>query len=76
MFSQNTFNNKHWYEQFNTKIDFGSAIGVTQQHQVLLSHVTEESNNFLNTRPQKIKRDTGICGGTLPILHFLRQSGK
>ena len=40
IFIQNTLSNKRWYEQFNTKIDVGSDISVTLQHQVLLSHVT------------------------------------
>ena len=30
-FSHNTFSNDQWYELFNTKIYFGSDIGVTQR---------------------------------------------
>ena len=37
--------NEQWYERFSTKIDVVSAIGITQQHKVLLYHITEESNN-------------------------------
>jgi hypothetical protein len=32
-FSQHAMSNEQWYEQFNTKVDVGSAIGVTRQHQ-------------------------------------------
>ena len=39
-FIQNTLSNEQWYERFNIKLDAGSAIGVTQQHQVLLYHFT------------------------------------
>jgi hypothetical protein len=42
-FSQNTLTNEQWYERFNTRIDVGSAIGVTRQHQILLEHVTAET---------------------------------
>jgi hypothetical protein len=41
-FTQNSLTNEQWYERFNTKIDVGSAIGVTRQHQVLLETVTAE----------------------------------
>ena len=43
-FIQNTLSNDQWHEWFNTKITVGSDIGVTRKHQVLLCHVTEESN--------------------------------
>jgi hypothetical protein len=29
-FSQQGLSNEQWYERFNTKVDFGSAIGVTR----------------------------------------------
>jgi hypothetical protein len=35
--------NEQWYEQFNTRINVGTAIGVTRQHTVLLEHVAQES---------------------------------
>jgi hypothetical protein len=38
-FNQNTLTNEQWYERFNTKIDVGSVIGVTRQHQILLDTV-------------------------------------
>ena len=44
-FIQNNFSNDQWHELFNTKIDVGSAIGVNQQHQNLLSLSAEEYNN-------------------------------
>ena len=43
-FILNTLSNEQWYERFSIKIDVGSSITITQQHQVLLSHVAEESN--------------------------------
>jgi hypothetical protein len=42
-FNQHSLTNEQWYERFNTKIDVGSAIGVTQQHRVLLEHVAAEN---------------------------------
>jgi hypothetical protein len=33
-----------WYEKFNTKVDVGSAIGVTQQHKVCLEYVAQENH--------------------------------
>jgi hypothetical protein len=38
-FQQNILSNEQWYERFNTRIDVGTAIGVTRQHKVLLDHV-------------------------------------
>ncbi len=38
-FWQETMSNLEWYKKFNTKVDVGSAIGVTQQHKVLLENV-------------------------------------
>ncbi len=42
-FSQNMLSNEQWHERFNTKIDVGTAIGVTRQHQLLLKHVAAEA---------------------------------
>jgi hypothetical protein len=39
LFRQETMSNPQWYEKFNTKVDVGSAIGITQQHKVLLEYV-------------------------------------
>ena len=41
-FKQDNLSNPQWYEWFNTKVDFGEAIGVTQQHKVLLEYVAQE----------------------------------
>jgi hypothetical protein len=38
-FWQERMSNLEWYKKFNTKVDVGSAIGVTQQHKVLLENV-------------------------------------
>jgi hypothetical protein len=43
-FNQNTLTNEQWYERFNTRIDVGSAIGVTRQHRILLDHVASEAS--------------------------------
>jgi hypothetical protein len=42
-FKQESLSNPQWYEQFNTKMDVGEAIGVTRQHKVLLDYVAQES---------------------------------
>ena len=42
-FQQNVLTNDQWYKRFNTKIDVGSAIGVTRQHQVLLKHIVAKT---------------------------------
>ena len=41
-FRQDTLSNPQWYERFNTKLDVGEAICVTQQHKVLLEYVAQE----------------------------------
>jgi type II secretory pathway pseudopilin PulG len=38
--------NPQWYEKFNTKVDVGSAIGITQQHKVLLEYVAQENHTL------------------------------
>jgi hypothetical protein len=43
-FLQETMSNPQWYENFNTKVDVGSAIGVTQQHKVLFEYVAQENH--------------------------------
>jgi hypothetical protein len=43
-FQQETISNPQWYEKFNTKVDVGSAISVTQQHKVLLEYVAQENH--------------------------------
>ena len=69
-FSHKTFSNEKWCEQFSTKVDVGLDIGVTQQQPVILSHVSEESNNKFEYMTPEEKKYTGTCGVTLPILNF------
>jgi hypothetical protein len=45
-FWQETMSNPQWYEKFNTKVDDGSAIGVTRQHKVLLEYVAQENHTL------------------------------
>ena len=49
LFSQQTMSNKQWYKRFNTKVDVGTAIGVTRQHQSLLDHVASEKTSATTT---------------------------
>jgi hypothetical protein len=48
-FRQEMMSNLQWYEKFNTKVDVGSAIGVTQQHKVLLEYVAQENHTLAFT---------------------------
>ena len=41
-FRKDTLSNPQWYKRFNTKVDVGEVIGVTQQHEVLLEYVAQE----------------------------------
>jgi hypothetical protein len=45
-FRQETMSNPQWYEKFNTKVDVGSAIGITRQHKVLLEYVAQENHTL------------------------------
>ena len=36
--------NLQWYEKFNTKVDVGLAISITQQHKVLLEYMAQENH--------------------------------
>jgi hypothetical protein len=45
-FRQETMSNPQWYEKIKTKVDVGSAIGVTQQHKVLLEYVAQENHTL------------------------------
>jgi hypothetical protein len=45
-FWQETMSNPQWYKNFNTKVDVGSAIGVTRQHKVLLEYVAQENHTL------------------------------
>jgi hypothetical protein len=41
-FHQGNLSNQQWYEKFNTKVDVGTAMGITRHHKVLLEHTFEE----------------------------------
>jgi hypothetical protein len=45
-FRQETMSNPQWYKKFNTKVDVGSAIGITRQHKVLLEYVAQENHTL------------------------------
>jgi hypothetical protein len=78
-FSQNALSNEQWYERFNTRIDVGTAIGVTRQHRVLLEHVAAEAippTLFENMTPEQ-QTDTRDKAEERYLSYvFLRQSGK
>ena len=44
-FRQYTLYNQKWYEKFNTKVNVGEAISVTQQHKVILEYLAQELYN-------------------------------
>jgi hypothetical protein len=43
-FWQETMSNLQWYKKFNTKVDVGPTISVTQQHKVHLEYVAQENH--------------------------------
>jgi hypothetical protein len=45
-FRQEPMSNPQWYKKFNTKVDVGSAIGITRQHKVLLEYVAQENHTL------------------------------
>jgi hypothetical protein len=49
LFLQETMSNPQWYEKFNTKVDVGSAFGITRQHKVLLEYVAQENHTLAFT---------------------------
>ena len=76
-FRQDTLSSPQCYERFNTKVDVGEAIGVTQQHKVLLGYVAQEiytqTFSALTEAEQLVAREDAkerylSCA-------FLRQSG-
>ena len=78
-FSQNTLSNEQWYERFNTRIDVGTAIGVTRQHQVLLEHVASETSpniSFASMTPEQQTEVRTKAEERYLSYIFLRQSGK
>jgi hypothetical protein len=76
-FKQETLSNPQRYEIFNTKVDVSEAIGVTQQHKVLLDYVAQESctKSFegLGVAEQKLVRDD--AEERYVSYDFLQQSG-
>ena len=76
-FSKNTLSNEQWYERFDTRIDVGTAIGVTRQHLVLLDHVALKAGMSFaaqNASEQKATRETAKERYLSYV--FLCQSGK
>jgi hypothetical protein len=76
-FWQETMSNPQWYEKFNTKVDVGSAIGVTQQHKVLLEYVAQE-NHTLAFTALSAKQKQVVCEDAEEhyiSYTFLHQSG-
>jgi hypothetical protein len=45
-FLQETMSNLQWYKKFNTEVDVGLAIGITQQYKVLLEYVAQENHTL------------------------------
>jgi hypothetical protein len=76
-FRQDSLTNPQWYERFNTKVDVGSAIGVTRQHKVLLEYVATESHSrafaALTVSEQEAVRED--AEERYLSYAFLRQSG-
>ncbi len=63
---QETMSNPQWYEKFNTKVDVGSAIGITWQHKVLLEYVAQENHTLTFAelsakQKQAVREDTEEC---------------
>jgi hypothetical protein len=77
-FSQNTLINEQWHKRFNTKIDVGSAIGVTRQHQILLKHVAAETGTVkFEDLSKDDQEEVSTTAEERCLSHvFLRQSGK
>jgi hypothetical protein len=76
-FRQETMSNPQWYEKFNTKVDVGSAISVTQQHKVLIEYVAQENYTLAFTglsaeQKQVVREDDKE---RYISYAFLRQSG-
>jgi hypothetical protein len=76
-FRQETLSNPQWYEQFNTKVDVGDAIGVACQHKVLLEYVAQENHTSafadLGIVEQRVVQDD--AEERYISYAFLRQSG-
>jgi hypothetical protein len=69
--------NEQWYERFNTRIDVGSAIGVTRQHHILLEHVASESATTFDAMSAADQFETRQKAEERYLSYiFFRQSGK
>ena len=44
-FHQNLLTKDQWYDRFNTKVDIGTAIGITRQHDVLMEWTSQQLEN-------------------------------
>jgi hypothetical protein len=77
-FRQETMTNAQWYERFNMKVDVANAIGITQQHQVLLEYVSQETYTqaFDTLTPDQQKAIRNDAEERYLAYTFLRQSGK
>jgi hypothetical protein len=76
-FRQETMSNLQWYKKFNTKVDVGLAISVTQQHKVPLEYVAQENHTLTFAalsaeQKQAVREDAEECYISYA---FLRQSG-
>jgi hypothetical protein len=76
-FRQETMSNPQWYKKFNTKVDVGSAISITQQHKVILEYVAQENHTLTfaalsSEQKQAVREDAEECYISYT---FLRQSG-
>ena len=77
--TQNTFTNTQWYEKFNTRIDVGTAIGVTRRHKVLLEYeasVSDSKTKYKDLPPAKQQEIMERAEERYISYVFLRQSGK
>ena len=77
-FQQNTLTSNQWYERFNTKVDFGNAIGVTRQHEVLLKCTSRKFHRkefyaLQDAKKEKIGADAKV---RYLAYNFLKQSAR
>ena len=76
-FYKQSLTNDQWYERFNTKLDIGSAIGVTRQRKVLLEYFAQESNIKYDEISIEEQDDFKEYSEEIYLSYvFLRQSGK
>ena len=76
-FHKQNLTNTQWYERFNTKVDIGSAIGVTRKHKVLIEYVAQEYNIKYDEMSREEQEDVKEYDKERYISYvFLRHSGK